>query len=193
MRPVCSLFLISSCVWLAFDASSGGRPVRAAENAPAPPQGFSGVVLRIEFLFPERRIRHIGTGFVIQDHRKEKYLLTCAHLVDERDWHVRYRVTMRTMKGDRRIESYGTSLHVGQSIDLRQRGASGQPDMTKDLVIRPAAGEWAKPLRLRPPIQRLAIGFGRSVVNRPLHSPMKSSFGVRFSRSSTAASRYGSA
>jgi hypothetical protein len=104
--------------------------------------------LRIEFFFPEKRSVHIGTGFIVQDRAKEKYLMTCAHLVDDHDWHARYNITMRTMRGDRRIESFGSSLHVGRAIDLTRRDADGRPDMTRDLVIRPAAGGWAHPLPL---------------------------------------------
>jgi hypothetical protein len=52
------------------------------------------------------------------------------------------------MRGDRRIESFGSSRHVGRSVDLKERLSNGQPDMTKDLVIRSAAGGWARPVSL---------------------------------------------
>jgi S1-C subfamily serine protease len=131
----------------AYPSSLPGRRLTSAARPP-PPQGFSGLVLRIEFFFPDTRRLHIGTGFIVQDRKKEKYLMTCAHLIDDKDWKRCYRLCMRTMKGDRRIESYGSHLHVGRPVDLKQHGANGQPDMTTDLVIRPAAGSWARPLPL---------------------------------------------
>jgi S1-C subfamily serine protease len=107
-------------------------------------------VLRIEFAFREKRVRYCGTGFVIHDRAHDAYLLTCAHLIGEKQWQTRYSVTMRTMNGSRRIDSLGSSLFVGASVDLTRVGSNGWPDMTQDLVIRPVAGSWIHPLPLAP-------------------------------------------
>jgi S1-C subfamily serine protease len=109
---------------------------------------WSGVVLRLEFVFPERRIMHVGTGFVIEDRDGDHYLLTCAHLIADKDWRNRHSVKMHTMDGRRQIESLGSSLHVGTAVDLRHPGQGGQFDMTKDLVIRSVAGSWIRALPL---------------------------------------------
>jgi hypothetical protein len=116
----------------------------AAEHAAQ----WSGVVLRIEFIFAERGIQSVGTGFVIRDRHRNQYLVTCAHLLNDKDWQTRYSVRMRTMDGQQRIESLGTSLLAGSAINLHKPLASGWPDMTQDLVVRPVAGSWSQPLRL---------------------------------------------
>jgi hypothetical protein len=118
---------------------------------PPPPRSagkWSGVVLRLEFVFPEKGVRHCGTGFVIQDRTRQCYLMTCAHLIDDRDWQTRHSVFMRTMDGSRVIESFGLSLHFGNAVDLKHAGPHGRYNMTTDLVIRSVAGSWTHPLPL---------------------------------------------
>jgi S1-C subfamily serine protease len=115
---------------------------------PAPPGPWSGVVLRVEFLFPELRKRGLGTGFVVRDNRDECYLLTCTHLMDDGSWENRFRLRMHTMSGSRTIESYGSTLHIGKSVELKQARANGRPDLTQDLIIRSVAGDWVQPLAL---------------------------------------------
>jgi S1-C subfamily serine protease len=116
---------------------------------PAPSYlGWSGIVMRLEFEYREKRIKFLGTGFVIRDRNKQDYLLTCAHLIGERAWQQRYQVKMRTMNGQRLVDSFGASLHVGASVDLKQSGPNRWPDMTQDLVIRAVAGDWARPMPL---------------------------------------------
>jgi hypothetical protein len=107
---------------------------------------WNGVVMRMEFIFPEKGHRYWGTGFVVQDKKKENYLMTCAHLIEANDWKNRFSIVMHTMDHSRTIESLGTSIHVGTSVNLREVGPNGWPDMTQDLVIRPVAGDWAKPM-----------------------------------------------
>jgi S1-C subfamily serine protease len=107
---------------------------------------WSGLALRIEFYLRDKSVRSLGTGFIVRDHEGQTYLLTCAHLIDGPRWENRYSVRMKTMRGDRLIESLGPSVHVGTAVDLRSRPANGGPDMTQDLVIRAVAGPWAQPL-----------------------------------------------
>ncbi len=134
------------------------RPARASSPAPLPqqlppspsPLGWSGVVMRLEFDYPAQRMRYLGTGFVVRDRSRADWLLTCAHLIGEKAWEDRYQVKMRTMKGDRVIRSFGTTLHVGVSVDVEHGGIGHWPDMTQDLVIRLVAGEWVQPMRLAP-------------------------------------------
>lgn len=104
--------------------------------------------MRLEFDYPAQHIRYLGTGFIIRDRAKADWLITCAHLIGEKAWEDRYQVKMRTMKGDRIIRSYGTTLHVGTSVDLYQLSHGRWPDMTQDLVIRLVAGEWVQPMPL---------------------------------------------
>ncbi len=132
------------------------RPLRASSPAPFPrqlppspsPFGWSGVVMRLEFYYPSQHICYLGTGFVVRDRAKADWLITCAHLIGEKAWQDRYQVTMRTMKGDRIIRSFGTTLHVGASVDVYHATRHGWPDMTQDLVVRLVAGEWVQPLPL---------------------------------------------
>jgi S1-C subfamily serine protease len=116
---------------------------------PAPSYfGWTGIVMRLEFDYREKGIQFLGTGFVVRDRTKQDYLLTCAHLIGEKEWQNRYHVKMRTMNGQRQVDSFGSTIHVGAAVDLKQRGPNRWPDMTKDLVIRAVSGEWAKPLPL---------------------------------------------
>ena len=118
---------------------------------PAPTvEGWSGVALRLEFFYPERRRIFLGTGFVIRDRAKEDYLVTCVHLIDEKEWKHRYSVRMRTMNGSKTIQSLGSTLHVGNAVDVKHLGPDGRPDLTRDLVIRSVAGSWTRPLPLAP-------------------------------------------
>jgi hypothetical protein len=112
------------------------------------PPKWSGVVLRLEFLFPEKRMRHSGTGFIVRDRTGECYLLTCAHLVEKKDWESRHSVTMRFMNNEKVIYSMGPSLYIGTPVDLKQLSAHGRPDLTHDFVIRSVVGNWARPLPL---------------------------------------------
>jgi S1-C subfamily serine protease len=118
----------------------------ATEDHPPPP--WSGVVLRIEFRYPEKHYMGLGTGFVIRDQSGNEYLMTCAHLVNDGGWDARYRIRMRTMDHTRTIEDYGDTLHIGKSVDLQQTRGRGGPDMTQDLIVRSVAGDWMQPLRL---------------------------------------------
>jgi hypothetical protein len=116
---------------------------------PSPsPFGWSGVVVRLEFNDPARRGYIWATGFVVRDRARADWLFTCAHGLGEKAWQDRYQVTMRTMKGDRIIRSFGTTLHVGLPFDVHDHSWHGWPDMTHDLVIRLVAGEWVQPMRL---------------------------------------------
>lgn len=130
------------------------RPPRAPSPRPPTlppspsPLGWSGVVMRLEFDYPAQRMRFLGTGFVVRDRSRADWLLTCAHLIGEKAWEDRYQVKMRTMKGDRVIRSFGTTLHVGVSVDVEHGSIGNWPDMTQDLVIRLVAGEWVQPMRL---------------------------------------------
>jgi len=120
-----------------------------AERAPnALVPVWSGVVMRLEFAFPERGIVAAGTGFVVQDRGGECYLLTCAHLIADREWRRRGTVAMRTMNRKRSIESWAFSVHIGTSANLSRVGRDGRPDLTRDLVIHPVLGTWPQPLRL---------------------------------------------
>jgi S1-C subfamily serine protease len=127
-------------------------PKPTASPAPDPPAvaetKWSGIVLRVEFRFRETGQTHLGTGFVLRDAFGQDYLMTCAHLISGAQWENRYGVSMRTMRGDRRIETLGESVHVGTSIDLRRPGPGGRPDMTQDLVIRCVDGDRFQPLPL---------------------------------------------
>jgi S1-C subfamily serine protease len=114
------------------------------------PPKWSGVVLRLEFLFPEKHLRHTGTGFIVRDRADDCYLLTCAHLVDKKDWETRHSVTMRFMNNQKVIHSLGPSLYIGNPVDLKHLGSNGRPDMTHDFVIRSVVGNWARPLPLAP-------------------------------------------
>jgi hypothetical protein len=104
--------------------------------------------MRLEFDYPARRMGFLATGFIVRDRAKADWLLTCAHGLGEKGWEDRYQVKMRTMKGDRIIRSFGTTLHVGLPVDVYDRSWGGWPDMTQDLVIRLVAGEWVQPMRL---------------------------------------------
>jgi hypothetical protein len=119
---------------------------------PPPPEPFasrwSGVALRVDFIFPERHLITSGTGFIIRDRHGDSYLLTCAHLLRDQEWANRHSVRFHTMPGDRTIETLGSSVHVGTGIKLSEVGPEGRPDMTTDLVIRRVGGNWVKPLRL---------------------------------------------
>jgi hypothetical protein len=125
-----------------------------SEPAPTPrfhdgsSRNWSGVVLRIEFLFPEERRAALGTGFVIRDHSRQLYVLTCAHLLAQQQWETRFSVRMRTMNGGKQIESLGSSVFVGTAVDLKRPERNGWPDMTHDLVARAVDGSWARPLPL---------------------------------------------
>jgi hypothetical protein len=119
-----------------------------ASEDPPPPPPWSGVVLRIEFRYPEKRYVGFGTGFVIRDQSGNDYLMTCAHLVKDGGWEARYRIRMRTMDHTRSIEDYGDTLHIGKSVDLQQGRGRGGPDMTQDLIVRSVAGDWMQPLQL---------------------------------------------
>src|SRR5262249_21571921 len=115
----------------------------AAED-PAPPAPWSGVVLRIEFRYPEKHYVGLGTGFVIRDQPGNDYLMTCAQLIKDGGWEARYRSRMRTMDNTRSIDDYGDTLHIGKSVDLHP-GGRGAPDMTQDLIVRSVAGDWMQP------------------------------------------------
>jgi S1-C subfamily serine protease len=110
--------------------------------------GWWGAALRIEFVFPEERRMMQGTGFIVQDAARNSYLMTCAHLAGHDAWENRISLRMRTFRGDRVFESLGSSLHVGTSIDVKHPRPNGRVDMTTDLVIRPVAGDWFRPMEL---------------------------------------------
>jgi hypothetical protein len=152
MRYLVLLTAVFFCATLGFSSTEDRRAgTPAAGESAAPWQSksrWSGVVLRVEFVFPERRAMSLGTGFVIRDRFRNLYLVTCAHLLRDRDWDNRYSVRMKTMDGQRRIESLGTTLLAGSGVDLKHPLSNGWPDMTHDLVVRPIAGSWAQPLRL---------------------------------------------
>jgi S1-C subfamily serine protease len=124
------------------------RIVSGPANFPGQTSIWSGVVLRLEFPFPDKRIVHAGTGFIIQNLPGTKYLITCAHLIDQEEWRRRDKIQIRTMDGTIRIESLGPPLLLGQSVDLKHVMPNGRPDMTKDLVVRSIAGMWTKPIPL---------------------------------------------
>jgi S1-C subfamily serine protease len=115
---------------------------------PAIPPKWSGVVLRLEFVFPEKHLRHTGTGFIVRERSGNTYLLTCAHLVDKKEWESRHSVTMRFMNNETVIHSLGPSVYIGTPVDLKHLGSNGRPDMTHDFVIRSVVGNWARPLPL---------------------------------------------
>jgi Trypsin-like peptidase domain len=133
--------------WSASGADLSPPPI--APDPPAPPSGgaWSGIVLRITFTFPERRLRRAGTGFVVQDRSGQWYLLTCAHLTSDKDWETRHCVMMQTMDGRLAIESYGPSLYHGPAVNPKAI-RHGRVDTTTDLVIRSVAGQSMRPLPL---------------------------------------------
>jgi S1-C subfamily serine protease len=135
---------------LSIQAHLPSTPGEVPRTLPPAPSyfGWSGIVMRLEFDNREKGIRFLGTGFVVRDRTKQDYLLTCAHLIGEKEWQNRYHVKMRTMNGQRQVDSFGSTLHVGAAVDFKQRGLNRWPDMTQDLVIRMVSGEWAKPLPL---------------------------------------------
>jgi S1-C subfamily serine protease len=153
MRYLVLLTAAFFCATLGFSPATeeGTGAARESGKSAAPRQSkarWSGVVLRVEFVFPERRAMSLGTGFVVRDRAKNLYLVTCSHLLRDRDWDNRYSVHMQTMDGQRRIESLGSNLLAGAAVDLKRPMSNGWPDMTHDLVVRPIAGSWAHPLRL---------------------------------------------
>jgi S1-C subfamily serine protease len=118
------------------------RPAPTARPVPE----WSEVVLRLEFSFPEKRVRHAGTGFVIKDVFQGKYLLTCAHLIDQEEWYKRDRLQMRTMNGKLAIETVGAPLLIGTSVNLKKAMPNGRPDMTQDLVVQSITAKGLKSL-----------------------------------------------
>lgn len=141
-------FFIPLAVALALAGDPKGEPKPPSGQAGRLDPQWTGRVLRVEFLLPGRRAVSLGTGFVIRDRSRQLYLLTCAHLLADKDWESRYAVRMRTMDGRRRIESLGSSVLVGRGVDLKHPRPDGWPDLTTDLVARAVDGGWAKPLVL---------------------------------------------
>jgi S1-C subfamily serine protease len=103
-------------------------------------------VFRLEFFLPKKRARHSGTGFVIEDMFQGKYLLTCAHLIEQEEWYKRDRLQMHTMDGKVAIETIGSPLFIGTSVDLKRSMPNGRPDMTHDLVVQAIKAKGLKPL-----------------------------------------------
>lgn len=128
---------------------ASAKPMAAlGETEPKP---WSGVVLRLEFVDVEQRRVSGGTAFFIKGRSDQHYLLTCAHLIEEKKWRDLAGLNMHTMDNVKHIELFGPSLKkfVGSAVNLDKRSLGGLPDLTRDLVIQefPDA-RWAKPLPL---------------------------------------------